>query len=250
MVDLNSTQAIPIRNLDSRYFIEKVYYDSQRQYLVVEFVRDVFVTGHHYKISFGFRGSLKDDNRGFYRSVYSSIDGQRRYLMTSQMEPTHARKSFPCFDEPDLKARFKIRVKHDASLNSLSNMPIEATYRLTSTEASSAAAAESGDNYNWMITEFHETVEMSTYLVALIVSDFACIQGVARPPISKRVDVSVCARPDAVDQLKYALDVALKLTEFFEGYYNVQYPLAKLDHVAIPDFKSGGRFVFILGLSL
>lgn len=238
IIDLNSTTTIPIRNLDSRYFIEKVYYDTQRQYLVVEFIRDVFTSGHHYKVSFNFRGALKDDNRGFYRSVYTDSNGQRRYLMTSQMEPTHARKSFPCLDEPDLKSRFKIRVKHDSSLHCLSNMPIESTTR--SASSSSSADNESEDAYDWVTTEFKETVEMSTYLVALIVSDFECIKGVAHPPISKNVDVSVCARPDAANQLRYALDVALKLTEFFEGYYNVEYPLAKLDHIAIPDFKSGG----------
>ena len=43
------------------------------------------------------------------------------------MEPTDARKSFPCFDEPDMKAKFKIRVIHDSSLNVLSNMPIKSS---------------------------------------------------------------------------------------------------------------------------
>lgn len=233
-MSLNDSQAIPIKNLDSRYFIEKVYYDSRRQYMAVEFVKDIFVEGHHYSISFGFRGSLKDDNRGFYKSVYTASQGERRWLMTSQMEPTHARKSFPCFDEPDLKARFKIRVIHDSSLHCLSNMPIKSTGPIES--------GQNTDGYNWMITEFDETVEMSTYLVALIVSDFKCIHGVANTELSKKVDVSVCARPDAVDQLEYALNVALKLTEFFETYYKVEYPLPKLDHVAIPDFKSGGMF--------
>lgn len=243
---MNSTQAVPIRNLDSRYFIEKVYYDTRLQYLVVEFIRDVFVTGHHYKISFRFRGTLKDDNRGFYKSVYSDANGRRRWLMTSQMEPTHARKSFPCFDEPDLKARFKIRVKHDSSLHAFSNMPVEATSRSSAQSSSSddssssSSSSSSEDSYDWVTTEFQETVDMSTYLVALIVSDFECVQGIAHPPLSKRVEVNVCARPDAIDQLKYALDVAVKLTEFFEDYYKVEYPLAKLDHIAIPDFKSGG----------
>jgi aminopeptidase N len=43
------------------------------------------------------------------------------------MEPTDARKSFVCFDEPDMKARFKIKVIHDSSLHAMSNMPIKST---------------------------------------------------------------------------------------------------------------------------
>ena len=81
---------------------------------------------------------------------------------------------------------------------------------------------------------------MSTYLVALIISDFKCLSGVAKTKLSKEIGVSVCAQPDAIDQLSYALNASIKLTEFFESYYKVKYPLPKLDHVAIPDFSSGG----------
>lgn len=86
---------------------------------------------------------------------------------------------------------------------------------------------------------------MSTYLVALIVSDFQCLSGVAKTEFSKEVDVSVCARPDAIDQLPYALNVSIRLTEFFESYYKVKYPLPKLDHIAIPDFSAGGIYINI-----
>ena len=50
--------------------------------------------------------------------------------MASQMEATDARKSFICFDEPDMKATFKLRVIHDCSLHALSNMPIKSSTEL------------------------------------------------------------------------------------------------------------------------
>ena len=68
---------------------------------------------------------------------------------------------------------------------------------------------------------------MSTYLVALVVSDFVCIKATAHPSLSKSVDVSVCARPNAIEQTSYALNVSTKIIEFFESYYNVEYPLPK-----------------------
>ena len=82
-------------------------------------------------------------------------------------------------------------------------------------------------DYDWVQTDFQETVEMSSYLVAFLVSDFRCIKSIAHPTYSKNINVSVCARPNAIDQLSYALDVAVKVIEYFESYYNVEYPLPK-----------------------
>lgn len=69
---------------------------------------------------------------------------------------------------------------------------------------------------------------MSTYLVAVIVSDFKCIQSTAHPVLSRSVSVAVCARPNALEQLGLALNASVQLLEFFESYYNVTYPLPKL----------------------
>jgi aminopeptidase N len=98
-------------------------------------------------------------------------------------------------------------------------------------------------DYNWTQTDFYESVEMSTYLVAVIVSDFKCMHTEAKPALSRQVSVSLCARPNAIEQLQYALNVSAKITEFFESYYNVRYPLPKLDHIAMPDFASGGNSI-------
>lgn len=44
-----------------------------------------------------------------------------RVVATTQMQPTDARKAFPCFDEPDLKAIFNITLLHDLGTVALSN---------------------------------------------------------------------------------------------------------------------------------
>lgn len=81
---------------------------------------------------------------------------------------------------------------------------------------------------NWTLTEFEETVPMSTYLVALVLADYKCRTGVAHPVLSKNVDISVCTRPDALSQLDYAFENTIKLVEFFEKFYDIKYPLPKL----------------------
>ena len=94
--------------------------------------------------------------------------------------------------------------------------------------------AENG--YNWMQTDFEDTVLMSPYLLAIVVSDFQCIRGEAKPILSKTISVSSCARPEAINQLEFSLDAAIKSLEGFEAYFNVKYPLEKVDQVAVPDF--------------
>lgn len=42
-------------------------------------------------------------------------------MATTQMQPTDARKSFPCFDEPAMKAYFFITLIHDRGTTALSN---------------------------------------------------------------------------------------------------------------------------------
>ena len=71
---------------------------------------------------------------------------------------------------------------------------------------------------------------MSTYLVALIISDF------------KSVDDGIYAtwaRPNAINQVKYALSVMRPLVKYFEKAVEHRYQLSKLDMVALPDFSSG-----------
>jgi aminopeptidase N len=86
-------------------------------------------------------------------------------------------------------------------------------------------------------TEFEETIIMSTYLIALIISDFKCKHGVARAGVTGTVDVKVCARPSAFNQLDYALKHTVLTLEMFEKYFGIKYNLSKLDHVAIPDLS-------------
>lgn len=57
--------------------------------------------------------------------VYDKIPFLTRKIAATDHEPTDARKSFPCFDEPNKKATYNISITHDPSYNALSNMPEE-----------------------------------------------------------------------------------------------------------------------------
>ena len=107
-----------------------------------------------------FNYSLRNDLAGFYKSSYTNAGGQERFLATTQFEPTDARRAFPCFDEPSLKANFTIHITHDSQYHAVSNMPkTDVTNHTNGTST----------------THFETSVRMSTYLVAFIVSDFDCM---------------------------------------------------------------------------
>jgi aminopeptidase N len=167
---------------------------------------------------------LGDGLVGFYRSSYRDSSGETHWIATTHFEPTDARKAFPCFDEPAMKANFTISITHSSELNAHSNMPVR----------EEVSDEEDGS----MVTTFFETsVKMSTYLVAFVVSDFECIT--RKSDTVYQVNVSVCSNREVLNNTHYALEKASEILKFYETYFAIPYPLPKQDLFAIPDFAAG-----------
>src|SRR5262249_27987160 len=81
---------------------------------------------------------------------------------------------------------------------------------------------------------FAETPKMSSYLVAMAVGDFQCLEG-----RSGQVPIRVCATPDKSKLGALALDAAEQILGYYNRYYSIAYPFQKLDIVAVPDFAAG-----------
>ncbi|HEX5435300.1 MAG TPA: M1 family aminopeptidase, partial [Candidatus Angelobacter sp.] len=82
---------------------------------------------------------------------------------------------------------------------------------------------------------FSTSLKMSTYLVALAIGDWQCLQSTA-----DGIPVRVCATPENKNAGKFALDAAVHSLEFYDRWYGLKYPFGKLDLVAIPDYEWGG----------
>ncbi|XP_029010285.1 alanyl (membrane) aminopeptidase b, tandem duplicate 1 isoform X2 [Betta splendens] len=202
--------------------VKTTWLQNVTQYLVVQ-LDSKLTKGHKYTLATKFTGELADDLGGFYRSEYEE-DGKTKVVATTQMQPAHARKAFPCFDEPAMKAIFHITVFHDPGTIALSN----------SEEQESNSVDIEG--HKVMKTVFKPTEKMSTYLLAFIVSDFTFINDTI-----DGVLIRVFARTPAIKagQGDYALSITGPILKFFEKYYNSTYPLPKSDQIALPDFNAG-----------
>lgn len=202
--------------------IAKSWLVPKTHYLVLQLRRSLTV-GRSYVLYTEFRGELADDLEGFYRSEYVE-DGVKKIAATSQMQATFARKTFPCFDEPAMKAVFNVTIIHDRGTTALSN----------GKEMGTADSLIDGQAVR--ITIFEPTERMSTYLLAFIVCDFVNIHST-----QNNLSIRIWARRKAIDdrQGEYALNVTGPILHFYEQYYNARYPLSKADQIALPDFNAG-----------
>uniref|UniRef100_A0A915PPH7 Aminopeptidase n=1 Tax=Setaria digitata TaxID=48799 RepID=A0A915PPH7_9BILA len=175
-----------------------------------------------YYLQMAYSGPIHMKLAGLYLSRYQNDQDMTRFVAVTQMEPTDARRMVPCFDEPEYKAIWKIKVIHPAGTSAVSN-GIE------------IKNAEETDNSDWLITSFIESPPMSSYLLALAITDFNYIEGTTRTGTRFRI----WSREEALNQTVYALNAGISALEFYENYYNISFPLKKQDMMALPDFAAG-----------
>ncbi|CAH0553257.1 unnamed protein product, partial [Brassicogethes aeneus] len=188
------------------------YIDGQRYKIVT---KQPLIKNADYELKFDFTGNLNKHLQGFYKISYQENQIEQNAAST-QFSPTDARRAFPCFDEPFFKAQFKIKIGRPSNLISLSNMNLKET---------SPILEMSG--WNW--DTYHVTPKMSTYLVAFMVANLTTLSPQGN-------FIRVWSQPSLVEQTRYVNELAPKILKFFENYFNISFPLPKIDIVAVPEF--------------
>ena len=168
-------------------------------------------------VEIAFTGELNDRLLGFYRSQYKQ-NGKTKYLATSQFEAADARRTFPCWDEPEAKATFDISIIAENKFTAISNMPVISKKKMKTRT----------------LYKFAKTPIMSTYLLYLAVGEFEYLTGKAG-----KIQVRVITTKGNKSKGKFSLELGKKLLLSYEKYFGIKYPLPKLDLIAIPDFASG-----------
>lgn len=198
-------------------FAARISYDEKAETATLRFA--VPIPRGLARLRLVFRGVLNDKLRGFYRSRYE-VAGEARHLATTQFESTDARRAFPCFDEPALKAVFDVTLLVPSHAVAISNtLPV------------SEAERENGVRE----VSFSPTPKMSTYLLAFIVGEFEHIETRTKEGTLVRVFTT----PGKKRQAAFALECAARTLSFYNDYFAIPYPLPVLDLIAIPDFSAG-----------
>ncbi|XP_068711711.1 glutamyl aminopeptidase-like isoform X2 [Montipora foliosa] len=202
---------------EDKLVIKEHFWFERNQFYVIHF--DARLAEGEYVINMSFEAVLGSELGGLYRMQYMRSDGTVTHVAATQFSPADARKAFPCFDEPAMKATFNVTLVHHPSLIALSNMPIY----------------QSQEKDGWKYDSFEKSVVMSTYLVAFAICDFKFFEFTH----NNAFKVSIYAPQKQIDQVDYASKITDHLFTFYEEYFEIKYALPKADMIAIPNFLYG-----------
>lgn len=202
--------------------------------LTIFFVQDLPIS-QQCKLDIEFKGTINTDSTGFYRAQYRSISeppasvarsgNGSHYMLCTQFQAVGARRAFPCFDEPNRKATFSLDIEIPEDQVAISNTPVKETQ---STGPGRRRLA------------FEKTPVMSTYLLAWAVGDFKYVESTkTRNYRGSSIPVRLYTSAGLEQQGHFAVEEAAKAIDFFSKAFNIDYPLAKLDLLAVPEFSFG-----------
>ncbi|EDO14895.1 hypothetical protein Kpol_380p14 [Vanderwaltozyma polyspora DSM 70294] len=219
-------------------------YDKVTEFLTLEFPNEITADC---TLFVDYNGLLQSNMSGFYRSNYKDVStGDDKWMLSTQFEATDARRAFPCFDEPNLKAHFEVHITAESELTVLSNMPEK----------------EELDEGSMKTHIFYTSPLMSTYLVAWAIGEFEYIesktdkeiyptlQGYSIEDGSSQVKGSLPIRlytaKGKSQQGQFAMDVAKKVVDLFSELFEIPYPLPKLDLICVESYSHNAMENFSL----
>ena len=158
---------------------------------------------------------------GLHRFV-DPADGE--VYLYSQHETADARRTFPCFDQPDLKATFSIATLVPAHWEVISNNPTESV-----TEVGT-------DKKKWVFTT---TPVLSTYLTAVVAGAYHRVDdvyvGEKTVPLGLFCRKSLAPHMDSEELFK----ITKQGFAFYEKEFGLAYPFEKYDQLAVAEFNAG-----------
>jgi aminopeptidase N len=171
-----------------------------------------------YRLELAFRGKINREGRGLFYVNYQAGKADKKLIATT-MEPTDARRMLPTWDEPAFRARFRLSVDLPAGLKAFSNTPVDRQSLLPGARQR---------------ISFKPTPRMPSYLVVLAAGEFERISAK-----QDGVEIGVVTTEGKQEKGAFALSASRDLLHFYNNYFGVPYPLAKLDQIAIPNGFNG-----------
>jgi aminopeptidase N len=170
------------------------------------------------EVNIVFNAPVAPAGKAFTR--FEDKDDGSEYIYTLFV-PMDASMAFPCFDQPDLKAKFHLTVTAPGDWTVVSNTSVAEITAMASTKR----------------TEFDETQPISTYLFAFAAGPFKKVRDVpGLPGLYVRQSKLKRAQEEAPEVQQVTADGLKYLSNFFAQ----PFPFPKYDLVLIPGFAYGG----------
>ena len=168
--------------------------------------------------------SSTTSSHGFYRTTFTDEHGRAQVVATTQFEATHARRAFPCWDEPAFKATFAVTlVVPDGQLRDLQRGRRSAARAPTGRRRQGAVHVRRHDG----------DVDLPGGVRGRAVRGH-------RGGRRRGMPLRVVAPLGQGHLTAFALGGRPRSAcEYFADYYGIPYPGDKLDLVAVPDFAFG-----------
>ena len=186
--------------------------DKRNERLTLTLPSELAAGDHMLALSFS--GKNNQQGQGlFYMQYQEQGTGATKIALGTQFEATDARRFFPCWDEPSFRARFQLAAVVPKNWLAVSNMPIESETKID----------------NGKEVRFAMTPLMASYLNVFVAGELELIETKAAG-----TQIRVIATKGKAKWGRYALESTAQILEYYNDYFDVPYPLPKLDQIAIP----------------
>ncbi|RWS16647.1 uncharacterized protein B4U79_07384 [Dinothrombium tinctorium] len=199
-------------------FIASVSYNHRAETVTLMFEE---AKGQNGILKLSFSGVFNDDFKGFARLHFTE---EKRFGAFTKFQPQLARKAFPCFDDPAMKANFSLTLVVPSEMIALSNVPI-------------VSSEIFNKNGTLKKVSFFQTPKMSNYLASVVIGYFKYVE---RHTKHRKIPIRVYTLASKLREVEFAADVSSKIIDYFETVLKIPYSLPKLDIVAIENFTVAG----------
>ncbi|MBW0464711.1 hypothetical protein O181_004426 [Austropuccinia psidii MF-1] len=203
--------------------------------------------GSEAKIGIVYKGVLEGSMMGYYKSSFE-FEGKKGFYGLTQFEPTAARRAFPCWDEPAIKATVQLSQITKKGTIALANTSPESSEPSSGqfpptnllTQELLEGVGKASETNDWVLTRFEPTPKISSYLVAWANGPFHFKESHYISPLTKqKIPLRVFATAEHAHQTQLLLDTTARILPVYEKIFDIPYPLSKLDTLVASDFDAG-----------